>query len=38
VHGEEYRATSNTRLTRESTLKAARGTIKDRTRSRPSEE
>lgn len=31
VHGEEYRATSNTRLTRESELKAARGTIKDRT-------
>lgn len=31
VNGEEYRATSNTRLTRESTLKAARGNIKDRT-------
>lgn len=31
VHGEEYRATSNTRLTRESTLRAARGSIKDRT-------
>ena len=31
VHGAEYRATSNTRLTRESTLKAARGSIKDRT-------
>lgn len=29
VHGEEYRETSNTRLTRESTLKAARGNIKD---------
>ena len=31
VHGEEYRETSNTRLTRESTLRAARGSIKDRT-------
>ncbi len=31
VHGEEYRETSNTRLTRESVLKAARGSIKDRT-------
>lgn len=31
VHGEEYRTTSNTRLTRESVLKAARGSIKDRT-------
>lgn len=31
VHGEEYRATSNTRLTRESVLKAARGSIRDRT-------
>lgn len=30
VHGEEYRTTSNTRLTRESTLKAARGNILDR--------
>lgn len=30
VHGKEYRETSNTRLTRESTLKAARGSIKDR--------
>lgn len=29
VHGEEYRQTSNTRLTRESTLKAARGNITD---------
>lgn len=31
IHGEEYRETSNTRLTRESILKAARGSIKDRT-------
>ena len=30
VHGEEYRQTSNTRLTRESTLKAARGDMTDR--------
>ena len=30
VNGEEYRETSNTRLTRESDLKAARGTIVDR--------
>ena len=29
VHGEEYREESNTRLTRESTLKAARGSILD---------
>lgn len=29
VHGEEYREQSNTRLTRESTLKAARGNILD---------
>lgn len=29
VHGEEYRQTSNTRLTRESTLKATRGDILD---------
>lgn len=29
IHGEEYRETSNTRLTRESTLKAARGNITD---------
>lgn len=31
VHGAEYRAQSNTRLTRESTIKAARGDIKDNT-------
>lgn len=31
VHGEEYREQSNTRLTRESVLRAARGSIKDRT-------
>lgn len=31
VHGQEYREQSNTRLTRESVLKAARGSIKDRT-------
>ena len=30
VNGEEYRQTSNTRLTRESTLKAARGNVTDR--------
>lgn len=30
IHGSEYRETSNTRLTRESTLKAARGNISDR--------
>lgn len=30
IHGEEYRETSNTRLTRESVLKAARGSITDR--------
>lgn len=30
LHGEEYRQTSNTRLTRESTLKAARGDLTDR--------
>lgn len=29
VHGEEYRETSNTKLTRESILKADRGSIKD---------
>ena len=29
VHGEEYRSESNTRLTRETTLKAARGSILD---------
>ncbi|MCI8481585.1 MAG: hypothetical protein HFJ27_00340 [Clostridia bacterium] len=32
IHGAEYRETSNTRLTRESTLKAARGAITDRSR------
>lgn len=31
VHGQEYRETSNTRLTRESVLKAARGNILDST-------
>ena len=31
VHGAEYREESNTRLTRESTLEAARGQILDRT-------
>lgn len=31
VHGEEYRETSNTRLSRESVLKAARGNITDST-------
>ena len=31
VHGEEFRETSNSRLTRESVVRAARGTIKDRT-------
>lgn len=31
VHGEEYREQSNTRLTRETTLEAARGKILDRT-------
>ena len=30
VHGEEYRQTSNARLTRESTIEAARGNIVDR--------
>ncbi len=30
VHGKEYRETSNTRLTRESVLQAARGSITDR--------
>ena len=29
IHGKEYRQTSNTRLTRESTLKAARGDVLD---------
>ena len=32
VNGEEYRETSNTRLTRESTLKAARGNIRSEER------
>jgi len=32
VHGAEYRAKSNTRLTRESTIKAARGDVKDSSR------
>ncbi len=31
IHGAEYREESNSRLTRETTLKAARGSIKDRT-------
>lgn len=31
VQGEEYRQQSNTRLTRESVLRAARGSLKDRT-------
>lgn len=31
VHGQEYREESNTRLTRETTIEAARGTIRDRT-------
>ena len=31
VQGEEYRETSNTRLTRETTLEAARGSFLDRT-------
>ena len=30
INGQEYRETSNTRLTRESTIKAARGNISDR--------
>lgn len=30
IHGKEYRETSNTRLTRESSIEAARGTITDR--------
>ena len=30
VHGEEYREQSNTRLTRESTIKADRGSILDK--------
>lgn len=31
VHGKEYREESNTRLTRETTIEAARGAIRDRT-------
>lgn len=31
VHGKEYREESNTKLTRETTIKAARGSIRDRT-------
>lgn len=31
IHGKEYRETSNTRLTRESTIKSARGDITDST-------
>ena len=31
IHGSEYRETSNSRLTRESAVRAARGSIKDRT-------
>ena len=31
IHGKEYLETSNTRLTRESTIKAARGNITDNT-------
>ena len=31
IHGAEYRETSNSRLTRETVIKAARGSIKDRT-------
>lgn len=31
IHGEEYRETSNSRLTRETIVRAARGSIKDRT-------
>lgn len=31
VNGKEYRETSNTRLSRETVVKAARGSIKDRT-------
>lgn len=33
VHGEEYRASSNARLTRESDIEAARGNIEDRNES-----
>ena len=32
IHGDEYLETSNTRLTRESILKAARGNITDSSR------
>ena len=32
VHGADYRAKSNTRLTRESTIKAARGDVKNSSR------
>lgn len=32
IHGAEYREQSNTRLTRESVLKAARGNILDQSR------
>ena len=31
IHGKEYRETSNSRLTRETPIRAARGSIKDRT-------
>ena len=31
VNGREYRETSNTKLTRETTIEAARGAIRDRT-------
>ena len=31
IHGEEYRETSNSRLTRETVVRAARGSIRDRT-------
>ena len=33
IHGEEYRQTSNLRLTRESVIEAARGNIEDRNES-----
>ena len=36
VHGAEYREQSNTRLTRESTLEAARGSILDSSGTPPS--
>ena len=35
VHGEEYREQSNTRLTRESTLEAARGNVLDQSGNEP---